>query len=108
MKILFVADVSISSVIDGEVKVKGSDAQRRKILLVVAFDIFMGQQEEAFEIRFAVIDRNAHTCPPSALPQARRAGKGKAHVIMPDNVLHVMALEEQSVDFAKIGISDNF
>jgi hypothetical protein len=32
----------------------------------------------------------------------------EGHVVMPGNVFHVMALGKQSIDIAKIGISDNF
>ncbi len=52
--------------------------------------------------------RKAQACPPSASPQARRAGQGKVHVIMPGDVIHVPALGEQSVNFTKIGIINNF
>ena len=34
--------------------------------------------------------------------------KRKIHVVMPCNIIHVIALGEQIIDIAKIGISDNF
>ena len=52
-------------------------------------------------------NRNAQTCPPSALPQARRAGKCKIHVVMSGDVFHIPALGEQITNIAKISIIGN-
>lgn len=45
--------------------------------------------------------------PPSASPQANRAGKCMIHVIMFSNVTRVPALRAQIIDFTKYGIFDN-
>ena len=75
-----VADVSISNVIDGEAKVKGSDAQRRKNGMLSEIGAGCG----------------------FFLVTARVKGIGELSRFVG------LSLGEQIIDIAKIGISDNF